>query len=628
MLGERTTVQMDCMRNTTLQYTEADDPNDLHLLEIRYNTEILCGDCDGYSCFPRIIVMSPSEEHLAAPEGMAIVGQIWDFTGFKDTRRQVECQLVTYFDPSVSVALDYDPALLPDGASDPVVAFYSHDRNRWVTLPPDTGRVAEVGKATGMADYFASPFAVLVSVPEPELPPPPILGPAHFSASGLIITPTEIDSGESVAINVNIINDGEQAGSYNAELQINGSVVDSQLITLGAGQSQTVSFSYTEEESGSYEALVAGLSGLFSVVKPFPWWIFIIIGGALLLGALGYRYRKAIIAFFSRRRRKKPAYGAAEPTPYTEPESGTYPELTPEEVPPPAYEPRPGTYPYPVPGMGYDTQPSPQSEIDIYPYPAQGPETEPRPYLGPEANLRPDSAPSPNPETPPSSTPGASMGFPYPTETEPDLRPPIEPPSNLLSTPPAAAAPEIETPPAPEPKAEMLPPMEAEAGLKPQSPTAGPETSTRRVQTKTGTLPFTFPYLYPAPEMESDTLPSPDEEVSLYPYLYPSPQLEAEVQSAPEVEAETFELNPEIETQPAPEAEAKPAPEVEANPLFPYPYPEAGTDDDVPTETEDIVEPENLKPEPAPDANPYLYPYPYPAAGMEEGEPTDTAPQA
>jgi len=288
MLGERTLVEMNCCQNTTAEECQAYDEEEVHLLAFPEGTLVRCGDCEDCNCYPRIIVMSQSDESLTPPEGMTIVGPIYDLTGYKDTLRHLACSLATYFDPSASVLLHYDPDLLPEGAFNPVIAFFSHTDNQWVILPPDTGIVAEVGVATGLADYFASPFAVLASVTPPATPtpPPPALTPAHFVASGLSIAPAEIKAGESVTISLNVANDGEQAGTYLVELKINGNTIDSKVLTLDGGQSEPVSFAVSAAEAGTYEATVSGLSGSFTVEATSNWWIYLIIAAVVILAGV------------------------------------------------------------------------------------------------------------------------------------------------------------------------------------------------------------------------------------------------------------------------------------------------------------------------------------------------------
>jgi hypothetical protein len=297
MLGQKTTVEMNCCQNTTVEECDAYDEEIVHLLKLLEDTEIICGDCEGCDCYPRIIVMSPSDESIDPPEGMAIVGPIYDFTGYKDLSRKIACHLVTHFDPMASVMLHYDPDLVPPGGSNPVISFFDHANNQWVILPPDTGIVAEVGVATGLATYFASPFTVLVNVPPAETPepPPPTPEPAHFVANGLSATPAEVKVGENVTISLNVANDGEETGSYSVELKIDGQTIDSQMVTLAGGQSETVSFTISEAKAGQYEVTVSGLNGSFTVLKPSLWWIYIIIAAiVIILGVLAWRYRKKL----------------------------------------------------------------------------------------------------------------------------------------------------------------------------------------------------------------------------------------------------------------------------------------------------------------------------------------------
>jgi PKD repeat protein len=295
MLGERTLVEIDCCTNTTVEECEAYDENLVHLFELEDETLVQCGECEGCNCYPKIIVMSLSEETIDPPDGMTMVGPLYDFTGYKDIRQELACDLATYFDPTATVLLNYDPELLAPGASEPVIGFFSHTDNQWVLLPPDAGRVAEIGTASGVTGYFASPFAVLASAPPEETPEPPPANPspAHFVASGLSITPAEVPTGEAVTISLNVANDGEESGTYTVELLINGSGIDSKIVTLGGGEDQAVSFAVSASEAGTYDASAAGLNGSFTVVKSSMWWIYLIIAAVvILLGLMALRFRR------------------------------------------------------------------------------------------------------------------------------------------------------------------------------------------------------------------------------------------------------------------------------------------------------------------------------------------------
>ncbi len=297
MLGEITKVGVRCCKNSVIEDCMAPDPNDLHFLEIEEGTLVICGESTGCRSYPRVLVMSLAEDVPPPPDGMAIVGPVCDFTGYEDTRRHVVCSPATLFDPPITVLLSYDPDELPEGAFSPVIAYYDTELGLWVELPPDTGIVAEIGKVTGLADYFKSPFAVLVNVPPPPLPlllPPPPPAPAHFVASGLNIAPPVSETGENVTITVNVANDGGQEGAYLVELKINGETVDSKEVTLGAGQSEQVTFTVSGTEPRQYEVVVSGLSGEFTVLLIINWWLLGgIVAALILLGWLVW-YRKLI----------------------------------------------------------------------------------------------------------------------------------------------------------------------------------------------------------------------------------------------------------------------------------------------------------------------------------------------
>jgi hypothetical protein len=136
-----------------------------------------------------------------------------------------------------------------------------------------------------------------------ELAPTPT-PPAHFAASGLSIVPSVqkiwefvTKTGESVTITANIANDGGQSGTYTVELKLNGETVDTKIVTLGAGQSQPVSFTRSGLDYGQYEVNVAGLSGTFTTSQTINWWL--IIGIIVAIGLIIWG------VVWSRRRRRK-----------------------------------------------------------------------------------------------------------------------------------------------------------------------------------------------------------------------------------------------------------------------------------------------------------------------------------
>ena len=80
------------------------------------------------------------------------------------------------------------------------------------------------------------------------------LTPATFSVTGLTVSPAEPKVGEEVTITATVTNEGENEAIYQAIFKVDGSPVDYEDVTLGAGVSTTVTFKVTKSE-GSYEII-------------------------------------------------------------------------------------------------------------------------------------------------------------------------------------------------------------------------------------------------------------------------------------------------------------------------------------------------------------------------------------
>ena len=123
------------------------------------------------------------------------------------------------------------------------------------------------GAYTVTADSYSDSFTVVV--------PPP----AYFELSNFSVTPTEGYEPLEITASVTITNVGSAAGNYTAILLINSTPVDSLEGTLEAGDSTTVTFTYTLY-AGSYSVAIAVLqpdgtstttdSVLVTVVTPPP----------------------------------------------------------------------------------------------------------------------------------------------------------------------------------------------------------------------------------------------------------------------------------------------------------------------------------------------------------------------
>ena len=88
---------------------------------------------------------------------------------------------------------------------------------------------------------------------------PPPSKPAEFEVLSLNI-PLEPMTGDEVTISVEVENVGELSGNYTAVLKVDNEEVGTKQVNIGGGQSQTVPFSVTLEQPGSYTVAIGSLS--------------------------------------------------------------------------------------------------------------------------------------------------------------------------------------------------------------------------------------------------------------------------------------------------------------------------------------------------------------------------------
>ena len=100
---------------------------------------------------------------------------------------------------------------------------------------------------------------------------PPVIvtpKPADIFTSNLSVTPSRVEPGDTVTISVRVANRGGQEGTYLVELKIDGVVVETEMVKLAAGASETVTFTTSEDMGGIYTVDIDDLSASFTVVKP------------------------------------------------------------------------------------------------------------------------------------------------------------------------------------------------------------------------------------------------------------------------------------------------------------------------------------------------------------------------
>ena len=193
------------------------------------------------------------------PEDKNIIGLTYDFEPAGAT-----------FNPPITLSFKYDPKTLPEGIAEEglVLAFFDKEAGEWIELECTVD--TENHTITALVSHFTD-FAILGTVPPlpPTVPSPPSPpAPAAFSVSNLTVSPTEVKAEEPVTITVSVANSGGTEGSYEVVLKINGVEEAEETVTVAAGKSTEVSFSVTKADAGSYNVVVDGLSGGFTVTAP------------------------------------------------------------------------------------------------------------------------------------------------------------------------------------------------------------------------------------------------------------------------------------------------------------------------------------------------------------------------
>jgi len=93
-------------------------------------------------------------------------------------------------------------------------------------------------------------------------------GSATFEVTNLMVEPDETTVGRTVTIQADVTNTGDTEGTYTARLEINGQVEGTQDITLTAGQTGPVEFTYTPAGEGTFSITIGEKTAELKVNLP------------------------------------------------------------------------------------------------------------------------------------------------------------------------------------------------------------------------------------------------------------------------------------------------------------------------------------------------------------------------
>jgi len=99
-----------------------------------------------------------------------------------------------------------------------------------------------------------------------SVPTPRELTPAQMSLQSMNINPQQASANEPVLIATNVVNTGDDAGTLNVTLKINGQIEQSRMVSVGPQDNEPVNFIVTKAQPGTYTVDVLSRQGSFTVV--------------------------------------------------------------------------------------------------------------------------------------------------------------------------------------------------------------------------------------------------------------------------------------------------------------------------------------------------------------------------
>ena len=119
------------------------------------------------------------------------------------------------------------------------------------------------------------------------------LAPATFSVTGLTVSPSEVETGDSATVTATVENTGDLSGAYTAELKVGGTVEDTDDVTVATGESETVTFTVSKDEAGTYTIDVGGETATLTVTSPPTQnWLYIGVAAVAIILVAAYLYMK------------------------------------------------------------------------------------------------------------------------------------------------------------------------------------------------------------------------------------------------------------------------------------------------------------------------------------------------
>jgi len=110
-----------------------------------------------------------------------------------------------------------------------------------------------------------------ITIPLPAQPRaspslPRQLNQAQMSVQYLNVNPQQASGNQPVTITTNVVNTGDQAGSLNVALKINGQVEQTRMVSVGPQATQPVKFTVSRSQPGTYTVDIFDQNSSFTVL--------------------------------------------------------------------------------------------------------------------------------------------------------------------------------------------------------------------------------------------------------------------------------------------------------------------------------------------------------------------------
>ncbi|GAB3036845.1 CARDB domain-containing protein [Natronobiforma cellulositropha] len=152
------------------------------------------------------------------------------------------------------------------------LTFYADgDRTRVVDtanpLTPAVGETVTVGVSVDTRVTSSVHDTVRIHVSQtPALPDEPKRSAVSLTSVG--VSPTELETGESIVASATYVNRGEASGLAIATLRVDGVAVDRERVRVGPGERETVRFERLMETPGRFEVGIGGRETTVNVTRP------------------------------------------------------------------------------------------------------------------------------------------------------------------------------------------------------------------------------------------------------------------------------------------------------------------------------------------------------------------------